>query len=181
MKILLFGASGSGTTTLGKEIAKQTSFIHLDVDDYYWKKTQPPYQEKIALKARNHTLKKDFTVHKNVIVSGSLVSWGEEWKTAFDLAVFIRLNNSLRMNRLKERETIRYGDLLTTDKSIQQSSKAFLEWANRYEDPNFDGRSLKIHTQWMKLLDCEVLHLDGASKLSFKIDEIITKIKKHQQ
>ena len=40
MKILIFGASGSGTTTLGKEIEKITDFTHLDVDDYYWKKTE---------------------------------------------------------------------------------------------------------------------------------------------
>ena len=39
MKILIFGASGSGTTTLGKEIEKRTDFTHLDIDDYYWKKT----------------------------------------------------------------------------------------------------------------------------------------------
>ncbi|BDD11489.1 hypothetical protein FUAX_39210 (plasmid) [Fulvitalea axinellae] len=42
MKILIFGASGSGTTTLGKEIAKRAKFTHLDADDYYWKPTNPP-------------------------------------------------------------------------------------------------------------------------------------------
>jgi adenylate kinase family enzyme len=38
MKVLIFAASGSGTTTLGKEIEKRTNFKHLDVDTYYWKK-----------------------------------------------------------------------------------------------------------------------------------------------
>ena len=53
MKILIFGASGSGTTTLASEIETKTGFKHLDVDDYYWKKTNPPYQEKIPLTERN--------------------------------------------------------------------------------------------------------------------------------
>lgn len=35
MKILIFGASGAGTTTLAKEIAEQTGIKDLDLDDYY--------------------------------------------------------------------------------------------------------------------------------------------------
>ena len=72
MKILIFGASGSGTTTLGNEIQKRTDFKHLDVDNYYWKKTEPPFQEKIALEKRNKNLKADFNGFKNVIISGSM-------------------------------------------------------------------------------------------------------------
>lgn len=49
MKILLFGASGSGITIFGNEIEKRIDFKHLDVDDYYWKKATPPFQVKIPL------------------------------------------------------------------------------------------------------------------------------------
>ena len=34
MKILITGASGSGTTTLGKALSVATNFKHLDVDAY---------------------------------------------------------------------------------------------------------------------------------------------------
>ena len=47
MNILIFGASGSGITTLGKELEKHTDFVHLDVDDYYWEQTLPPFLEKV--------------------------------------------------------------------------------------------------------------------------------------
>lgn len=177
MKILLFGASGSGTTTLGNEIEKRTGFKHLDIDDYYWKKTIPPFQEKIELTERNENLKVDFNKFENVIVSGSLVSWGKEWIKAFDLAVFIRLENAKRMERLKKRETERYGKKLLTDSEIQQNSKTFLEWANQYENPNFNGRSLKIHNNWITLLDCRVLKLNGEMKLTKKVETVIGKIK----
>jgi adenylate kinase family enzyme len=60
MKILVFGASGSGTTTLSKEIVKRTDFVHLDVDDYYWKKTELPFQEKIPLAERNEKLNRAY-------------------------------------------------------------------------------------------------------------------------
>lgn len=177
MKILIFGASGSGTTTLGKEIEKRSDFKHLDADDYYWKKTNPPYQIKIPLVERNEKLKIDFEKFENVIISGSVVSWGKEWETAFDLAVFIRLENTERMERLKKRETDRYGEKLLTDNKIRQNSNAFLEWANQYEAPKFNGRSLEIHSNWMEMLDCKVLSLNGANELSDKVKIVLNEIK----
>lgn len=177
MKILIFGASGAGTTTLAKEVAKQTDFKHLDLDDYYWKKTMPPYQIKVPLIERNKNLKIDFRKFKNIVLSGSMVSWGKEWETAFDFVFFIRLDNAERMKRLEKREIERYGDQLFTDRKIQKNSNAFLEWANQYEDPNFQGRSLVVHTNWMKLLNCKVLSLDGASELDDKVDLVLNEIK----
>ena len=177
MKILIFGASGSGTTTLGKEIEKRTNFIHLDVDDYYWKKTELPFQEKIPLVERNKSLKTDFNKFENLVISGSMVSWGKEWETAFDLAIFIRLENTERMERLKKREIERYGNKLLTERKIQQNSKAFLEWANLYENPNFNGRTLKVHNDWIELLDCKVLKLDGQIELTEKVETVIKEIK----
>ena len=177
MKILVFGASGSGTTTLGDEIEKNTNFVHLDVDDYYWEKTNPPFQKKVDLAKRNSQLKKDVNTFDNVIVSGSMVSWGQEWETAFDLAIFMRLENNERMKRLKNREIERYGKKLLTDKQLQESSKAFLEWANQYENPNFKGRSLKVHLDWLELLDCKVLKLNGENDLADNLEKVLQEIK----
>jgi len=177
MKILIFGASGSGTTTLGQQLEKRASFVHLDVDNYYWKLTEPPFQEKIPLPERNANLTTDFKKFENVALSGSMVSWGKEWESLFDLAIFIHLKNSIRMERLEKREIARYGNKLLTDKQTQLASKAFLEWANKYEDPDFEGRSSKVHNEWVKLLDCRVLKIDGKMELERKIETIIAEIK----
>ncbi len=106
-----------------------------------------------------------------------MVSWGKEWEQAFDLAIFILLENKERIERLKKRETERYGKKLLTDKNIQQNSKAFLEWANQYENPNFNGRSLKVHNDWIELLGCKVLKLDGRIELTEKAETVIKVIK----
>ncbi|WP_298903546.1 AAA family ATPase [uncultured Psychroserpens sp.] len=180
MKVLIFGASGSGTTTLGNEIERQIAFKHLDVDHYYWKNTEPPFQEKIPLDERNQNLKADFKTFENVVVSGSMVSWGIEWQTAFDIVVFITLDNEKRMERLKNREAERYGKRLITNKSIKQNSEAFLEWANQYENPNFEGRSLKIHNNWIKQLNCKIMRIDGEIELIYKTTEVINAIKNHK-
>ncbi|WP_027076399.1 P-loop NTPase family protein [Maribacter antarcticus] len=46
---------------------KKTDFKHLDVDDYYWKKTEPPFQEKLSLKKRNDNLKVDLLVSEDYL------------------------------------------------------------------------------------------------------------------
>ena len=106
-----------------------------------------------------------------------MVSWGNEWETAFDLAIFIHLNDKKRIERLEKREIERYGDKLISDKKTQQDSKAFLEWAKQYENPNFDGRSLKIHNNWIKALDCHVMRIDGELDLNEKIENVLSEIK----
>ncbi len=85
---MIFGATGTGKTTLAAEFAKRTGFTHLDSDDYYWRKTNPPFQEKVPILERNQNIKVDFHQFENVIISGSMISWDESWKKAFNLVVF---------------------------------------------------------------------------------------------
>ena len=169
MKILITGASGSGTTTLAGKLAATTGFEHLDADDFYWEKTDRPYQRKIPADQRREALKRAFEGNVNVVVSGSLVSWGTFWESAFDLVVYLYLPSDLRMERLRQREVDRYGSRLITDSELAQSSKAFLDWAAQYDDPAFEGRSKVIHLNWLKKVTAPILTLDGDKPLGEKL------------
>lgn len=41
LRVLITGASGSGTTTLAAALAAQLHAVHLDADDFFWLPTQP--------------------------------------------------------------------------------------------------------------------------------------------
>ncbi|MEO9870293.1 AAA family ATPase [Ekhidna sp.] len=178
MKIHIFGASGSGTTTLANELADKLNYVHLDADEYYWRKTNPPFQEKIPLSERSNTLQLDFQKNVNVIVSGSLVTWGDYWVSAFDLAIFLLIPSEVRMRRLSKREQERYGDQLINDHTIADNSQAFLEWARKYDDPSFDGRSIKQHQDWIKKLTCKTLKITGDTSIEKRIQLVRESIKK---
>ncbi|MCG8390976.1 MAG: hypothetical protein MJA30_35835 [Cytophagales bacterium] len=109
MKLHIFGASGPGTTTLGKKLAQLLNCKHLDADDYYWEPTDPAYQHKVPPALRNEHITQDFERHETVIISGSLVSWGKRWESAFNLAVFLYLPIHFVWNALKNE---RYGDMV---------------------------------------------------------------------
>jgi adenylate kinase family enzyme len=45
-RLLITGASGCGTTTLGRAVADRWGVPHADVDDYFWRPTSPPFVQK---------------------------------------------------------------------------------------------------------------------------------------
>lgn len=59
MRIHIFGASGSGTTTLGRELSSRLGIVHLDTDDYYWFPTDPPFTAKRPIAERIELLKNE--------------------------------------------------------------------------------------------------------------------------
>ena len=42
-RIYISGASGAGVSTLGAALAHRLRVPHVDVDDYYWYLTDPPF------------------------------------------------------------------------------------------------------------------------------------------
>lgn len=39
----IYGASGSGTSTIGRFISNKLGYFFMDTDDYFWESTNPPY------------------------------------------------------------------------------------------------------------------------------------------
>ena len=39
----IYGASDSGTSTIGKFISNKLGYFFMDTDDYFWESTNPPY------------------------------------------------------------------------------------------------------------------------------------------
>ena len=109
-KIHLFGASGSGTSTLGAALAQRLSLPHLDVDDFYWRPTNPPFVEKQQPAQRLLDLNEAMMESQGWILSGSLCGWGDELIPRFSHAVFLFLQPHLRQQRLRLRERQRHGD-----------------------------------------------------------------------
>ncbi|TDO19313.1 P-loop NTPase family protein [Pedobacter duraquae] len=88
MKIHIVGASCAGSTTLGKALSLELNIPYFDTDSFFWAESDIPYTIKRDPEQRNQMLKDQLLPHESFIVGGSLVSWGEEWKTQFDLVVF---------------------------------------------------------------------------------------------
>ena len=103
-RIHILGASGSGTTTLGRALAARLQCPHFDTDDYFWLPTDPPYTQRRERTERAQLLMDDVTAHDSWVVSGSLCGWGDVAIPLFELVVFLSIPQDIRMARLRQRE-----------------------------------------------------------------------------
>jgi adenylate kinase family enzyme len=161
-RIHVFGASGSGTTTLGRALSAALEVPFLDSDDYYWLPTEPPFMTKREPADRVALIEGDITGQQNWVLSGSLCSWGEPLLHHFTLAVFLTLAPTLRMQRLAAREALRYGARIAAGGDLRARHLEFMEWAASYDSARAPTRSLDLHESWWPRLACPVLRLDSA-------------------
>lgn len=160
-RIHVFGASGSGTTTLGRRLAAAIGGRHLDTDDFYWLATDPPYTTKRDISDRIAGIERDVAGHTDWVLSGSLANWGDPLLGRFTRAVFLFLAPELRMARLVARERARYGDRVLPGGDLHVQHIAFLAWARSYDHARAPVRSLDLHERWMTRLPCPVTRLDA--------------------
>jgi len=152
MRIHITGASGSGTTTLGRDLAAQLGCDHFDSDDYYWLPTEPPYQVKRERAERDRMLLADLRGARACVESGSLLSWNDQIKALFDAVILLWIPPKVRLERLRARELRRLGRV----------DDEFMEWAATYDQPgNRKTRSRLLHEEWLEALACPVLKLEG--------------------
>ena len=60
-RIHILGATGSGTTTLGRALAERLQCPHFETDDYVWVPTDPPYTKQRERTERQQPLMDDLT------------------------------------------------------------------------------------------------------------------------
>lgn len=161
MRIHILGASGSGTSTLGRALAAALDAPFLDVDDFYWVKTDPPYRTARPHDERRAALAAAVAGRPAWILSGSMMGWGDLLIPTLDLAVYLTIPQELRLARLRAREHAHFGARLAPGGDMHADHQAFMAWAARYDDGGLDQRSRASHAEWMELLACPVLRIDG--------------------
>ena len=124
--IHIYGASGSGTSTLGRKICEELGYFFMDTDDYFWMPTDPMFTTKRPVEERLEMMKKDIAEHDNVVISGSLVDWGDELIPQFTLAIRLFTDTEVRLQRLHEREGRKFGARIEEGGDMYEEHLAFL-------------------------------------------------------
>jgi adenylate kinase family enzyme/RimJ/RimL family protein N-acetyltransferase len=172
-RIHIFGASGSGVSTLGAHLAREIGGRHLDTDWYYWRQTEPPFTHKRAVAERVAMIEADIEGQENWVLSGSLSNWGDPLLHHFTLAVFLYLDPAVRMARLAARERARYGPLILPGGEQHQQYLEFMAWASSYDHAAAPTRSLDLHERWMHRLTCPIVRLDSSKSVETLCHEIL--------
>lgn len=161
IKIHIFGASGSGVSTLGKNLSRYYKIPFLDADDYFWKETNPPFQETNPIEIRKTLLRNALSQHTDWVVSGSLISWEDVIQDEFNIAIYLYVPKEERIRRIKIREKIRFGNRIEVGGDMYKGHEKFIEWAMQYDEGHLNGRSKPRHEAWIKTLKCPIVRIEG--------------------
>ncbi|MFI9202530.1 hypothetical protein [Streptomyces sp. NPDC053048] len=171
-RLFVTGASGSGTTTLGRTLASLHAVPHADVDDYLWLPTSPPYTHKRPVEERLALMHAVFVPGDSWILSGSLRSWGDSVIEKVDGVVFLTLDPRTRMGRLMSRQVVRYGDTIERGGINEVTHHDFLDWARDYDNTPLAGGRREKDERWLARLSCPVLRLNSAEPVARLVAEV---------
>lgn len=175
-KIYITGASCSGVSTLGAALSKRFDIPHIDVDDFYWMPTDPPYSVKRPPEGRVKLIAEQQAASNGWVLTGSFNGWGETLISEVDLIVFLYTPAAVRLQRLDQREAARHGDRILPGGDMHEAHLAFREWASGYDDPQFTRRNLAQHERWLGQQTAPVLRLQGEKPTDELADAVTSEI-----
>ena len=123
--IHVFGASGSGTSTLAKAICDRTGFHMIEVDSYFWLPTDPPFTIRRSSDESTALMQKDIDRFKNVVVAGSAAGWGDFLIPQLSLAIRLVTPTEIRIERIKQREFMRFGERIQPGGDMYEQHQKF--------------------------------------------------------
>jgi len=164
-RVHILGASGTGCSTLGRALADHLGSQAFDVDDFYWRPSDPPFADKRPIRERLALMEEMFLPRSDWILSGSCSGWGDVIVPRLTHVLFLTMPAGMRLARLRRRERRRFGSAIEPGGHRAEAFRSFLDWAMSYDDPVFTGRSRHLHEAWLAELDCPVTRLDAAEPL----------------
>jgi adenylate kinase family enzyme len=162
VRILVTGASGSGTTTLGKALAADLGISFLDTDEFFWIPTDPPFKQKRDGNQRRILLRERLASCRAIVVAGSVMEWDAQSEDSFDLIVFLQAPAEVRVARLRARELAQFGRV----------DEEFIAWAAQYDEGRMDGRSLPRHLAWLESRRCPIIRLSSTRPVAEMMSSI---------
>lgn len=178
MIINIFGSSGSGTTTLAKELSKQFKCHHIDVDDLMWESSDPPFTIRRDNEVIRELFDREINKYSDIVISGSLVNVYNELKDSISLFIYMNLDIDTRVKRINQRELKRFGNRIKEGGDLYFKHQDFIQWVSDYEHNPENIRSRKQHLLWLEDVHSPVLKITDELSIEELIKIIQSYIKK---
>ncbi|ENM5772332.1 hypothetical protein V4V48_004120 [Vibrio mimicus] len=173
MRLFIYGASGSGVTSIANKLSDKFDIPSLDSDDVYWKKRNPPYTEVNELYKQHRMFSEFISSNRSWIISGSNLFWQSLISKEADIIIFVELDDEKRLARAKKREEIRYGERILSGGDMYDTHVEFMNWSKSYsssDDPHF---CLKRHLEWYEGFKKKKMRINNSEPIHKTMKEIL--------
>lgn len=167
------GASGSGTTTLARAIALEFGYHHIDIDDIFWERTNPPFTTPRPVEIRIALLNEILVSYPKNVISGAFTNWGDQFKPHIDLFIYMHLPVEIRLERIQKREFHRFGSRIRPGGDMYQQHLDFLDWVKTYETGDQTVRSMRQHLAWLHDVSAPIIRITEP----MSVEELLSLVK----
>ncbi|OEH93850.1 AAA family ATPase [Bacillus solimangrovi] len=140
MKIHIIGGSGSGKSTVAKQLSEKYSIPHYDLDAIFWDKNAEQYKIKAPVFIRDNKLK-EIVGQPSWIIEGVYFTWLDPSFALADKIFVLHTPLSVQEERIWSRYYQRKTGLLSsTKKETINSVNELIDWNKKYIEnylPNF--------------------------------------------
>ncbi len=176
-RVLLLGASGTGTSSTAKILAAKLKCFHGDSDSYFWLPTEPPFTRPRTYDEIQELLVPDLHRHPSFVLSGSFCGWGDVIIPHLQAVFLFVADTHVREQRIKEREIIRRGNLIEPGGPEYEKFNAFLQWSRGYDTGDV-SRTRKLHDEWMARLSCKTFLLETSRPQVEVVNEVLAAVER---
>lgn len=162
--IIITGLNGCGKSTVCKLIAEKINYYSMDVEDYYFIKSDIPYSKFHTLEQTRQLMLDDIRKHGDFVLATVNCDWGEEISSMYKLAVVLKAPLDIRMERIKKREYEKFGDRVLRGGDLYESQQKFHNKVLNRDEKHIEKQ--------MQFITCSVLELDAI----LPIDDILNAI-----
>lgn len=154
-------------------MANHLQVRHLDTDNFYWKRTDPPFRVANDRADRVRMFAQEAAGLDGWVLSGSMCGWGDPLLPRVTSVVFLYLQTSIRMARISAREQQRYGRRIAPDGDMHTQHLEFMSWAESYDSALAPTRSLDLHESWMHKLRCPLIRLESDQPVEALVQKVL--------
>lgn len=164
--IIVFGANGSGKTTVGRELARILHYRALDIEDYAFARSRTPYGEARSREECRALLLDDIQRYGPFVLSAVDGDFGEKITSMLACAVRLSAPPALRLERIKRRAYHQYGERVCRGGDLFEQEQKFYDFVA--------ARSFDRMERWEKTLPCPVVAVENAGPLEETMEKLLT-------
>ncbi|MBQ8258200.1 MAG: AAA family ATPase [Clostridia bacterium] len=150
--IAIVGLNGSGKTTLGRALAKRLGYYRMDVEDYYFPKSDVPYAVARTREEVEHLMLADIAEHGDFVLSAVCADFAAI-EPFYELIVYLEAPQNERMERIRQRSVDKFGSRVLPGGDMYEQEESFFAFAAKRTPDKIE--------KWIKTVACPVLRIDS--------------------
>ncbi len=173
-KIILCGGNGAGKSTLGKALAEALCLPFLDIEDYYFPKTDPGYLYAVSRTEAEaiSLLLADTKRLDGFVLAAVKADYSNELSGMFTHAILVDVPKEVRMQRVRERSFGKFGERMLPGGDLYEQEQRFFTMVQNRSDDRF------LH--WLDTLSIPVFRVDGLLSVEQNVQQLLKRLAPQQ-